>query len=174
MLYSLSTQVIADTVHALVALELLSAPAGKKTLLAPLLDLARSGVLRLMISNAFAETVLDLLPWVDDAELDGERADTAPLPQSPVDGGDHLLRVALRVPSSGTAGEGRKGIHGIIRRHLENLVVLRVIHTTLLAGGSAEGSEAAAPFSSKIRGHLSALTTILRTPATPFIRPRFF
>ena len=45
MLYSLSTQVISDTVHALVALELLSAPAGKKTLLTPLLDPARGGVL---------------------------------------------------------------------------------------------------------------------------------
>lgn len=174
MLYSLSTQVIADTVHALVALELLSAPAGKKTLLAPLLDPARGGVLALMISNAFAETVLDLLPWVDDAELDGERPDTAPLPQTSVDGGDHLLRVALRVPSSGSAGEGRKGIHGIIRRHLENLVVLRVIHTALLAGGTAEGAEAAASFASKIRERISALTTLLRTPAVPFIRPRFF
>lgn len=36
MLYSLSTQVIADTVHALVALELLSASEPTRTALSPL------------------------------------------------------------------------------------------------------------------------------------------
>ena len=41
MLYSLSTQVIADTVHALVALELLSASEPTRTALSPLLVVER-------------------------------------------------------------------------------------------------------------------------------------
>ena len=35
-------------------------------------------MLTLMIKNAFAETVLDLIPYVDDADLDGEKPAASP------------------------------------------------------------------------------------------------
>lgn len=173
MLYSLSTQVIADTVHALVALELLSASADEKTSLSPLIDPARRGILTLMIKNAFAETVLVLLPYVDDAELDGERPDLSPAAHPADDSADHLMQITLKVPQA--AGGGRQtGIHGLIRRHLEMAVVLRVIHTSLVAAGDSAGLVRAAPFAVKLQQQLAALSALLRAPAAPFVRPRFF
>ena len=63
MHFSLSTAVITDTIHALAAFESLSA-ADKSTrlLLRPLLDRERTGLLRLMVKNAFAGIILHLLP----------------------------------------------------------------------------------------------------------------
>ena len=100
MLYSLSTQVIADTVHALVALELLSASEPTRTALSPLLDPERRGMLTLMIKNAFAETVLDLMPYVDDADLDGEKPAVSPGEHPADDSADHLMQIVLRVPAT--------------------------------------------------------------------------
>lgn len=168
MLYSLSTQVIADTVHALVALELLSAPPQTTVILSPLLDPAKRGLLTLMIKNAFAETVVGLLPYVDDAGLDDEKASSAPDPHQADDCQDHLLQVSLRVASPSA------GIHGIIRRHLEMAVVLRVIHTALTAGGSSVVGNSVQAIEQKLRTYLEALVSALRSPGDPFVRPRFF
>lgn len=172
MLYSLSTQVIADTVHALVALELLSASEPTRTALSPLLDPERRGMLTLMIKNAFAETVLDLMPYVDDADLDGEKPAVSPGEHPADDSADHLMQIVLRVPAT-PGGERPAGIHGLIRRQLDMTVVSRVIHTALLAAGGASACELAGAYASKLRTALDSLTALLRAPATPFVRQRF-
>ena len=102
MLYSLSTQVIADTVHALVALELLSASEPTRTALSPLLSPERRGMLTLMIKNAFSETVLDLIPYVDDADLDGEKPAV-----SPGEPGRRFCRPSDADRSAGACDSGR-------------------------------------------------------------------
>ncbi|MDE5689157.1 MAG: hypothetical protein K2I38_00470 [Duncaniella sp.] len=173
MLYSLSTQVIADTVHALVALELLSASQPARSTLSPRLDPARRGVLTLMIKNAFAETVLDLLPYVDDADLDGEKPAASPGEHPADDSADHLMKIALRVPAA-PGGERPAGIHGLIRRQLEMTVVSRVIHTALLAAGGSLACDIAGAYASKLATALDSLTALLRAPATPFVRQRFW
>lgn len=174
MLYSLSTRVIADTVQAHVALELLAAPAEVRPLLSPLLDPSRRGLLTLMVKNAFAEIVLDLLPYVDDAELDAEDARTSPGAHPADDSADHLLQITLRTPVGGP-----KGLSGVIRRHLEMMVVLRVIHSALLtAASSAANPSALSAMTAAIAARLDRRKTDLVTHlsgqlASPFVRPRF-
>ena len=60
MTYHLSSNAILSTVHALAALQALSCSDDERAVLAPVLCRQRSGVLALMIRNAFAEVMLKL------------------------------------------------------------------------------------------------------------------
>lgn len=64
MLYSLSASVIADTIHALAAMELLRSDpeSDLSALLSPLIDPERRPQLMLMVRNAFAELMIDASP----------------------------------------------------------------------------------------------------------------
>ena len=100
MHFSLSTAVITDTIHALAAFESLSAAdESTRLLLRPLLDRERTGLLRLMVKNAFAGIILHLLPYVDDAELDNELPAVDLGHQSSAEEADTLLGIDLRLPT---------------------------------------------------------------------------
>lgn len=176
MLYSLSTVVISDTVHALAAMESLRAAGKSSSLFAPLLDPARAGLLAIMVRNAFAETVLDLLPYVVDSSLGSETADVGPGAQAvDEDCADLLLRIELRVPPDFTSG-----MHGLVRRHLENAVVNRVLQTHLLSlasdsvlRGVVSPSSLAGDFGACASSALASLRRILSGPCRPFVRKPF-
>lgn len=165
MLYSLSCNVIADTVHALAALEVLGGAAGGLSKLPPLLDPDRRGQLRLLIRNSFAETVMSLLPFVEDAEIDSEKAASAIAHQEPApDGADPLMQISLRLPASLPVSDGSASFHGLLRRRLETAVVKRVLAAL---APTAEDRDAALR---DCRDSERLLLAMLSGPPAPFLR----
>ncbi len=162
MHFSLSTAVITDTIHALAAFESLSA-ADKSTrlLLRPLLDRERTGLLRLMVKNAFAGIILHLLPYVDDAELDNELPAVDPGHQSSAEEADTLLGIDLRLPA------GVSGQLGVACRVLADSVASSSTH-------SDAASELASSFTARSESAVAAMLSALRTPARPFLRSRSY
>jgi hypothetical protein len=61
------------------------------------------------------------MPYVDDADLDGEKPAVSPGEHPADDSADHLMQIVLRVPAT-PGGERPAGIHGLIRRQLEMTV----------------------------------------------------
>lgn len=175
MLYSLSLNVIVDTIHALAAMEMLRVGEEAKALLSPLLDTERRGPLRLMIKNAFTEIVLALMAFVDDASLDSETASGSPGHQEADDDSDMLLQLSLRTPT-----KVNSTFHGLFRRKIELAVVYRVLETyALTASSSPEGCSAAKSsslalaeaFGQKVLTARADLLSLLTPSFTPFIRP---
>ncbi|MDE5726316.1 MAG: hypothetical protein K2L91_04310 [Duncaniella sp.] len=132
MTYSLSTSVIIDTIQATAAFRVLSAPEEIKSLFAPLLRPEVRGQLKIMVKNAFAETILLLLPHVSDCCLDDESAVTDPGPQDTGDTTELLLKVTL-----GSGVNGRDYAGAAVRRHLEQAVAMRALAEWSLAGGDS-------------------------------------
>lgn len=170
MLYSLSNSVILDTVHALAAMEMLGAGEETETILAPLLDPERRAPLALMIKNAFAELVVELLPYVDSAALDSETAVSDPGHHEADRTADSLMQIALRTPQTLPSGA-----HGLVRRQLELAVVYRTMELAVLSAGSTCGNTAATTLISNFNASVETAKTTLRTLLTsavqPFIRP---
>lgn len=158
MTFSLSTSRITATVHALAALEMLTATDSTRLLLSPLLDRERPEALAQLILDSFASTLLEILPYVESSCLDTASAAFPELPE--------LLRLDLRIPS----GQG-SGASAVILRSLEQAVTSGVLESALLAGSPA-GSAAADRFATRRAASLATLLTTLRTPAAPFIRNR--
>lgn len=170
MQFSLSTAVITDTIHALAALEALSATDGEtRLLLAPLLDRERPGPLRLMVKNAFAEIILRLLPYVGDVELDGESPDSLPGHQSATDGSDILLKVSLKIPAGAAPS-----LSSAVRRNLELAVVYRTLASALLATRSSVAGSLISSFSARSAEAVAAVLSVLRSPSRPFVRSRSY
>lgn len=171
MLFSLSTNVIVDTIHAIAALETLRGRCGNDaSALRPLLDRERSGPLRLLVKNAFAETVMRLLPYVTDTCLDNEKPDAAPGHQEVDAGGDILLQIELRIPE-GFHASGASSL----RRNLEFAVSSHVIETVLTGSCDANSdSRTADIYAQRYHETVSYIITLLRTPSQPLLRSRSY
>lgn len=170
MLYSLSASVIADTIHALAAMELLRSDpeSDLSALLSPLIDPERRPQLMLMVRNAFAELMIDLLPFVDNASLDAEDAVCNAAGQSSADVSDPLMQVDLRTPSGLTSS-----FHGLLRRKLELSVVYGVLSACVPSLASAESSSASLFATSVVdmaRSSRQALLDMLARVPAPFLR----
>ena len=154
MLYSLSISTIADTIHALAAMELLRAGEDEKTLLSPLLDAERSELLSQMIKTAFAEISLTLLPYVEDIATDNESLD-----------------LSLRTPVFAF-----DGIHLVLRRKIEAAVAYKVIQTYILSAASSadfprtDYSELVDVFAKLVADAEKALLSALIPSFEPFVR----
>ncbi|MDE6430717.1 MAG: hypothetical protein K2K65_06070 [Duncaniella sp.] len=155
MIFSLSTDVIADIVHAYAALELLSADADGegRRLLTPLLDRERPEPMCNLIKDAFAATVLDLLPYVEDMAF-GETT-------------DGLLRIDLRLPPSFPASHS-----SLLRRRIEHLIAMRVLDSAL-AAVAVDIPAVAAVFAERHREAREAVVSALRSAPGVFVRSRF-
>ncbi len=164
MLFSLSSTLIADIIHAYSALELLSLPDGEaRVLLAPLFDKEHPEPLRLMIENSFSELTLDLLPFIDNDD---------PIPAEPAD--PQLLQLNLRLPVSSSASLATH-----LRRRMEMIIADRVFETALnllVIPNMSDSSAALLTIAENYRQHhtasLSTLLSALRSPARPFVRKR--
>lgn len=153
MRYSLSMTSIIDTMQALVALRLLSAPPCGAKVLAELLMPERRPLVSALVKDAFAETLIALLPYLSDSGL-GEEDDT-----------DFLtfeLSAPVRMPD---------GAHTVVRRSLEQSIAYRVIYISLLSAHDTD-SRMADEMSGKVSFHLDCALTLLRSNRVsgPFIR----
>ncbi len=162
MQYFLSTDVIADTIHALAAMQLLSAPPDEPRTPSPLLDPERLGQLHLLIRNAFAETILALFPFVEDAELDDENPSTPPPHQEPIPAEPiPMLKISLRLPASVAGGEN---FHGVLRRRLELAVAKRVLAAVATTPGERDTALEEGQHADPI------ITSMLTPPLSPLPR----
>lgn len=162
MTFAISTNVIIDTVQALAAFESLTAGPDGAGSMDPLLAPVTRGALRLMVKNAFADTVMAIAPWVERCSLDGETPGEPPAHQEADDSRtDLLLTVDLRLPST------LAGTATALRRSLEHTVAMHTMRLHALAASDTLRAAAYEALASK------ALTTLLSTftaaPA-PFLR----
>lgn len=165
MQYFLSTDVIADTIHALAALQILSEPDDSDTPPSPLLDPERRGQLLLMIRNAFADLVLQLIPYVEDADLDAETPSAPPPHQEPQgDDDDPLMKIALRTPPQSVMSRYGDNFHGILRRRLETAVALRVLADASLSPERTAATE------ERLRETVGRISDMLIGSCQPFTR----
>lgn len=155
MIFSLSADIIADIIHAHAALELLSAdPGGEgRRLLTPLLDRERHEPLDNLVRNAFAETVVDLLPYVTDVSL----------PESE----GALLAVDLRLPASFSPT-----LVTVLRRRIEHLIAMRVLDSAI-AASAVTLPGLSAVFAERHREARASVLASLRGVPEPFVRSRF-
>ena len=70
MTYFLSISKIIDTVQAIAALHIFSAPAGRCEALTSMLAPSRHDLMEALAKDAFAETLVAILPYVADSNLD--------------------------------------------------------------------------------------------------------
>lgn len=155
MILSLSTDVIADIIHAYAALELLSAAEGGegRRLLTPLLDRERPEALDNLVRDAFAATVLDILPYVADVSL--------PAAEGP------LLTIDLRLPASLSGS-----LVTALRRKIEHLIAMRVLDSAI-AASAATLPGLSTVFAERHREARGAVLAALRPMPAPFVRTRF-
>ncbi len=162
MLYSLSTSVIMDTIQATAAFQTLSAPDDRKALLSPLLQPQVRGQLKIMVRNAFAETILAILPYVEECSLDGETSASDPGHQDPSDESDLLLTVELSPLATGQDVSGAS-----LRRVLEHIVVMKSMRLWTLAAGDHETS---GTYGALAASAMTTLLSSLRPQPRPFLR----
>ncbi|MCM1077059.1 MAG: hypothetical protein NC411_06840 [Bacteroides sp.] len=160
MLISLSPSAIVDIIHAYAALELLSVNDDDESrlLLAPLLDREHPEPLRLLVENSFAETILTLIPYVDDIDMPTECDEAS---------GERLLQLNLRIPDSFSPS-----LITLMRRRLELVVAMNVLASALTVSSSATPALATV-FSEHHNQALTSLLSLLRTPSRPFVRRPF-
>lgn len=169
MNYHLSTNSILTTVHAMAALQAISAGEAERPVLAPLLGGGRPGLLTVMIKNAFADITMSLGPLVIDVQLDGETAlgadmEYADPSASPA---DMMLSVELLTPRSFTTSR-----HGIVRRSLEQAVALTALQMWCMASDGADGHGAgmAGRFGAVAAEWLGTLRSALQPVIYPTVR----
>lgn len=165
MHFSLSPTVIADNARATAAFAALSADSNERRALSPILDPKRRGLLVAAVRNAFAETILQIAPFVDFCRLDAETATVAPDHIEPDnDGEDALMEVDIRLPKSlGSVAAWS------IRRSLEEIVAQKALSRLIAAVPEASG--AADRFALLASTSLSLLRSSLTIPpASPLIR----
>lgn len=149
MIISISPLAIAATVRAIAALEMLTATESDRLLLAPLLERERPEPLTMIITDAIASMLLEILPYVDDTGLSEHS-------------GDAPVTVSLRVPYA------PDGSASLIRRRMEHLATLRVLETVFLSVAPQSGI--ADKFTSRAEIELSSLLSLLQSPVAPFTR----
>lgn len=153
MIYSLSTDSIIRIVHAVWALHIISYRDADSLTCGPDLLPSRRDLMTAIITDAFAETLVALLPYVSDSNLDS------------VD-----VEVTLRFSLADTLAIP-EGSHPIIRRSIEQSIAYRVISLCLMAlpdGGGILTEE----ISRKSAFHLESALTMLHSNRVnrPFIR----
>lgn len=151
---TISTSRILDSVHALAALEMLTASESTRLLLAPLLDRGRRSLLAPLVLDSFASALLEILPYVESTGLGGEE-DPSELPE--------LLRIDLRLPRTPASATAT-----LVRRNLEIAVTFGVLETALL--GSAPTSSVAGKFASRRAASIATLLSALHSSAVPPVR----
>lgn len=164
MLYSLSTNVITDTAHAIAAMQSLSGGEEGRVLFGPILEPGRQGLLRLLVKNAFAEVIVALLPFITDCNLDDEDEASGVAHQEADDDSDALLQFELSAP-----GKLSSGAHSGIRRALEQSIAYKALQLWAI---SVESTEIAGMLGEKAAGNLAvALRSISMADISPCLRP---
>ncbi len=162
MTFSLSLGRLTETVHALAALEMLTAPASPRLNLAPLYARARPAAHGRLNLDTNASHQLQILPYVESADTDTLSAlgsDASAL-------SSRLFSLDLRLP----AGCG-DAASGVILRNLELSVAAGVLESAFLAGTASDLAE---QFAASRSAAVATLLATLQTPPAPFVRNRGF
>lgn len=162
MNYSLSTNVILDSLHARAAFAAFVTNEGEE-IDTTVLDPCNRGLLRLMIKNAFADIVVRLLPLATECNLDGEDALTDPGHQERDDGSDVILSVEIDHNGLTSA------VGAATRRHLENAVAM----LTLSYLAASQGNQALAGAFESLSNAALASFSSAGVRARPFVRGCF-
>ena len=162
MTFSLSFGRLTETVHALAALEMLTAPDSYRLILAPLFDRERPEALGRLILDSFASLLLEILPYVESADTDTLSAlgSYAPALSS------GLFSLDLRLPAG-----CREAASGVILRNLELAVAAGVLESAFLADTASDLAE---KFAASRSAAVATLLATLQTPPAPFVRNRGF
>lgn len=150
MTYTLSLNNILDTLYAMAALHTLSTDNPE-----PILNPDRSGPVRLLVRNAFAEVCLRLVHHITDCALDGETAVTDNSGTPALDDSDIMMSLTLALPR-----DFNPSMHGILRRNLEQAVALTTLSTILFSQNDTDRAEATLATASR---HISAASSLLTT-----------
>lgn len=165
MLYSLSTSVIMDTIQAMAAFQIMSASDERKSLLSPLLRSGSRGQLKPVVKNAFAETVLSILPYVKECSLDGETAGDDPGHQESSDESDLLLTLELSPLKTDRDHAG-----AALRRTIEHIVAMKSMKLWMLSAGDLDASRS---YETLAETALTGLLAALRPAPRPHLRDNF-
>lgn len=148
MTYTLSLNNILDTLYAMAALHTLTTDSPE-----PILDPDRSGPVRLIVRNAFADVCLRLVHHIVDCNLDGETSSTDNSETPPTDDSDIMMSLTLALPR-----DFNPSMHGVLRRNLEQAVALTALATILFSQNDIDRAETTLATAS---GHISAASSLL-------------
>lgn len=148
MTYTLSLNNILDTLYAMAALHTLTTDSPE-----PILDPDRSGPVRLIVRNAFADVCLRLVHHIVDCNLDGETSSTDNSETPPTDDSDIMMSLTLALPR-----DFNPSMHGVLRRNLEQAVALTALSTVLFSQNDPDRAETTLATAS---GHISAASSLL-------------
>ena len=150
MTYTLSLNNILDTLYAMAALHTLTTDSPE-----PILDPDRSGPVRLIVRNAFADVCLRLVHHIVDCNLDGETSSTDNSETPPTDDSDIMMSLTLALPR-----DFNPSMHGVLRRNLEQAVALTALSTVLFSQNDTDRAYQARATAST---HLATATSLLMT-----------
>ncbi|MCM1163110.1 MAG: hypothetical protein NC339_02505 [Muribaculaceae bacterium] len=170
MIFALSNTVITDTVRSLAAFHTLTCQPDERRALSPVLDSQRRGILVNMVRQAFAETVLKLLPYSTGFTLDNETPTSPGQGSTPASGpvADDIMKVELNLPS-GLPPDGAWSV----RRALEQTVAMTALSRLVTAIAEDAGLAMASRFEAQAKEALKAVTAALTTADAdfhPFVR----
>lgn len=153
MTYSLSITSIIETMRAIAALHILSSPLVGAESLANMFIHPRKELLTSLVKDAFAETLIELLPYVVDSNLDTDES-------------SEFLTFRLDALENLSSG-----VHTVIRHSIEQSIAHRVLYLCLIALPD-ECAGMSAEISRKVTSHLDNALTLLRSNRVnrPFIR----
>ena len=152
MTYTLSLNNILDTLYAMAALHTLSTDNPE-----PILNPDRSGPVRLLVRNAFAEVCLRLVHHITDCNLDGETAVTDNTGAPSVDDSDIMMLLTVALPC-----DFNPSMHGVLRRNLEQAVALTALATILFSQNDTDRAKATIATASHHVATASSLLTARR------------
>lgn len=155
MNYSISVTSIIETMQAIASLYLMSSRFDGNSTLASTLFPERRDLLTALVKDAFAETLVDMLPYVSDSNLDSEES-------------DEIIKFSIDAFDTFP-----HGIHSIFRRNIEQSIAYRVLYLCIISEQEKGiGSTSAEEISSKSTKFLSKALSLIRTSQlnTPFIR----
>ncbi|MCM1137772.1 MAG: hypothetical protein NC221_03555 [Duncaniella sp.] len=154
MNYSISVTSIIETMQAVASLYLLSNAGCNSAIVASLFP-ERRELLESLVKDAFAETLIEMLPYVDDSNIDDAES-------------DEILRFSI-----GAFDKLPQGVHSIIRRNIEQSLAYRIIHLCLLSSQEKSiGTITIEEIARKSTCFLDSALTLIHTAQTPapFIR----
>ena len=153
MTYFLSISQIIDTVQAIAALHIFSAPAGRCEALTSMLAPSRHDLMEALAKDAFAETLVAILPYVADSNLDN--CDSSGMLTVEI---SSIIRIS-------------DGTHPVVRRSLEQSIAYRILNLCLLSL-PGDDSSLAEEMLRKATFHLDKAVDLLRSGRAnhPFIR----
>lgn len=148
MTYTLSLNNILDTLYAMAALHTLTTDSPE-----PILDPDRSGPVRLIVRNAFADVCLHLVRHIVDCNLDGETSsgDNSETPSA--DDSDIMMSLTLALPR-----DFNPSMHGVLRRNLEQAVALTALSTVLFSQNDPDRAETTL---ATAYSHISTVSSLL-------------